>query len=348
MANGFIHQKLLGAFVKTNGSLSQPFFGGMGHVFMLHRILPQRERDVFTINRSLSITPEALERWILFFRQKNYEFISLGEMYLRITGQKKSAKKWIVFTIDDGYKDNLTHGLPIFEKHQVPFSIYVASCFPNQTALYWWYLMEHQFTKHSSITVKDAGEQKTFSWHSEKEALALYKTVRSICKKYTLNEFQDFVRTSIIDGEEINRRFQEELALSWEEIKALAAHPLVTIGAHTQNHLSLRHQTQETVVYEIGENKKEIEEHIQQSVVHFAYPYGSKSDVSPKEYDVLKQADFQSAVYNEPGSVFKSKSPFAFQIPRMGLTDETSVEKVNHLLTGITHFREYGFNKTIV
>lgn len=347
MERRYLHRKLLGLFVKTKGGLSKPLLGGVGHVFMLHRILPQDKRNAFTINKSLAITSEALERWIVFLKEKDYEFISLDEMYLRIIGKKKSRKKFVAFTIDDGYKDNLQHGLPVFEKYSVPFSIFVASCFPNKTAIYWWYLLEHQFLNHSSITLYDGGIKKTFAWKNNSEAMALYQTVREICKRYNKEMFLRFVSESIAAGEEINTAYQQSLALSWSEIKELATHPLVTIGAHTQNHLSLNFQSWQTSLYEIQENKKEIESYIQMPVTHFAYPYGSKNDVSRKEYEILQELGFKTALYNVPGSVFKSNDIHQFQLPRMGLTDETSQERMNNFLNGITHFREHGFRKNI-
>ena len=65
----WFERKILGFLVKTKGVLTTPFFGGNGLVFMLHRVLPETERNEFTLNKSLAITPEKLEEFILFFKE---------------------------------------------------------------------------------------------------------------------------------------------------------------------------------------------------------------------------------------------------------------------------------------
>ena len=41
----WIERKILGFFVKTKGVFSAPFVAGKGVIFMLHRVLPEVERN---------------------------------------------------------------------------------------------------------------------------------------------------------------------------------------------------------------------------------------------------------------------------------------------------------------
>lgn len=41
----------------------------------------------------------------------------------------------MVFTMDDGYKDNYTNALPIFKKYNVPYTIFVTTNFPDRQAI---------------------------------------------------------------------------------------------------------------------------------------------------------------------------------------------------------------------
>lgn len=116
----WLEQKILGLFVKTKGKISKPILAGKGLIFMLHRVLPEAERDLFMLNKDLAISPEKLEEYILFFKHKGYKFISLDELSDWLDGKIKFNSKFICLTFDDGYKDNLIHGLPILQKHQVP------------------------------------------------------------------------------------------------------------------------------------------------------------------------------------------------------------------------------------
>ncbi len=62
--------------------------------------------------------------------------ISMDEVLEHIKS-KPSSKKFAAITLDDGWKDNLVYGTPVFEKHKVPYTIYVANCFANGTAKMW-------------------------------------------------------------------------------------------------------------------------------------------------------------------------------------------------------------------
>ncbi len=112
----WISQKTLGLFVKTRGVLSKRLLGGKAHIFMLHRVLSENLRIKYDYNRDLAITPEALESFIQLFQKKGFKFISLDELSEKLESKKWGKDKYICFTLDDGYRDNIKYGFPIFEK----------------------------------------------------------------------------------------------------------------------------------------------------------------------------------------------------------------------------------------
>lgn len=345
MLQNFIHNKTLSVLVKTKGKISQKIWGGLGHVFMLHRILPLEQKNEFNWNKSLAITPEGLEKWIIYFKQNHYDFWSVEQLNECLQNKIKPTKKFVVLTIDDGYKDNLVYGLPIIEKHQVPLSIFVTSCFPNQTANYWWYLLENHMLKCNQIELLDG---TIFSWENTAEAQKKSVKVRGIVKAYTHQQFNDWVQTKVLDGEKLNTNWQKSLALSWEDIATLAQHPLITIGGHTLNHLSLKAQDASVAEKEIKENKEEIENHIHQKIHHFVYPYGSLNDAGKREYEILQKVGYKTGFLNHPGNVFYPQNNLDFyKIPRMGLTDETPMERIENIRNGIFHFSTNGFKKIV-
>jgi peptidoglycan/xylan/chitin deacetylase (PgdA/CDA1 family) len=345
MLSNFIHNKTLSVLVKTKGKISQKIWGGLGHVFMLHRVLPIEQKNEFTWNKSLAITPEGLEKWIIYFKQNNYEFWSVDQMHYCLQNKVKPTKKFVVLTIDDGYKDNLVYGLPVIEKHQVPLSIFVTSCFPNQTANYWWYLMENHMLKSNSIEVLDG---TIFSWKNTVEAQKNSSKVREIVKSYSHQQFNDWIKNKVLDGEKLNANWQKSLALSWEDIASLAQHPLITIGGHTLNHLSLKAQDITIAEKEIRDNKEEIESYLNQKIQHFVYPYGSLKDAGQREYEILQKLGYKTGFLNHPGNVFFPKISLDFyKIPRMGLTDETPIERIENIRNGIFHFSTNGFKKIV-
>lgn len=345
MQNKFIKDKTLAILVKTKGKISRKIWGGLGHVFMLHRILPEDKKNEFVWNRSLAITPDGIEKWINYFKNLNYEFWSVDQLQWCLEKKIKPNKKFIVFTIDDGYKDNLVYGLPIFEKHKVPASIFITSCFPNKTANYWWYLMENHFHNQNKIELLNG---EVWSWSNLVEAQEKSRVVREIVKAYTHAQFNEWVSTKVFEGEKLNTQFQNSLPLSWDDIRFLAQHPLITIGGHTVNHLSLKAQSNSAAIEEIKANKLEIEDNIHQKINHFVYPYGSLNDAGNREYEILKNVGYKTGFLNHPGNVFYPNQDLDFfKIPRMGLSDETPLERIENICNGIFHFSTNGFNKIV-
>ena len=73
--------------------------------------------------------------------------------------------------------------------------------------------------------------------------------------------------------------------MSWDELRALAKDPLVTIGAHTKSHLALGKLSEAQARAEMAES---ICAHRNASLGapcrHFSYPYGCANSAGPREF----------------------------------------------------------------
>ena len=341
--NKKMNQKILGLFVKTNGVLSKPLFGGIAHIFMLHRVLPATQRDEYTFNKDLAISTEFLEKTILDLKHKGYQFISLDELYQILQTGKKPKRPCICITLDDGYRDNVTHGLPIFQKHQIPFTLYVTNSFPNRTAHYWWYWLENEVLKNTELTWENI-PYELVALEQKKEAYNFFrpkfKNSNHVQRTKMIESFLQIAPEQIkIEG--------DQFALSWNEIKELSKEKLATIGAHTMHHVSLSHLSEEEMEWEIKTSKEEIEQYINKEVVHFSYPYGGLEDAGKREYTIAKKLGFHTATLNHPGNVFMQHKNNSWTLPRYALGDSVSQERITHSLNGIRHYAVNGWKKII-
>ena len=337
--------RLKTSILSRSKSLTRRSLSGEGHIFMLHRVLPSRQRDEYKFNRDLAITPEGLERNIRRLKELKYDFISIGEVERRLNNP--SNKKWVVFTLDDGYSDNLNIALPIFEKNNIPFTIYVSNCFPNNNAVYWWYDLEKYILNNDSVDLNTINIKLKVSNQSKEEKINNYKTIREFLRKGDLNLHKSFLVDVV--GAPLDEYFlkHRSLNLTWEELEFLNKHPLVTIGAHTLNHLSLKNQSDENVKIQIIGGLEEMEAKLGCKISHFAYPYGSLDDVGLRSVDVLKSMNIKSAVLNHPGGIFKEHINYPYQLPRMGISDDTSDERLDDFLSGKLHLNFNGVEKVI-
>ncbi len=141
---------LLALHASGAARLAPTALAGIGVIFMLHRVREPDDTD-FAPNRLLEITPGFLEETIGLVRELGYACLSLDEAVTRLIEGDRS-ERFAVFTLDDGYRDNLTDALPVFERHDVPFTVYLTTGLPDGTAEIWWVALERIIA--SSIAVR--------------------------------------------------------------------------------------------------------------------------------------------------------------------------------------------------
>jgi peptidoglycan/xylan/chitin deacetylase (PgdA/CDA1 family) len=74
----------------------------------------------------LTITPDRFAAEMRFLAEQNFSVISLEAGCERLeTGGDLS--RTIVLTFDDGYRDFLTHAIPILERHRLPATLFIAT-----------------------------------------------------------------------------------------------------------------------------------------------------------------------------------------------------------------------------
>ena len=59
--------------------------------------------------------------------------------------------KRIAVTLDDGYRDNLEHAWPVFQKHRAPFTIFVCPGFTERKSELWWEALARMIGAASSF-----------------------------------------------------------------------------------------------------------------------------------------------------------------------------------------------------
>lgn len=332
--NKFLTHKTLGFFVKTKGAFSKLIYGGMGHIFMLHRVVKKEDEFQFPLNSGLSLTEEALESTIQLYRSQGFEFLSMDECYSRIKSKKKMTKPFVVFTLDDGYADNLTRALPIFERNEIPFCIYICSGFLNQEAILWWYLLEEKISQSEEKRSGRSNKDKEYYNERAKE-MKVFHTSHSVDQTFT----------ELNAKAEQNRNLHHQFSMTRQDLVKASRHPLLTIGAHTVTHRQLNLLSSEELVLEWQENKTELEEICDQEVVHCAYPYGGKEDVNNKVVEITKKLGFKTAVMNYPGNLFSASN--SLLLPRYPLGNNFSDKDLKIIQNGIRHFSNNGFSKKI-
>jgi len=302
------------------------YFKGIATIFMLHRVAPFEKNRLFP-NENMKVSPEFLEKFILELKDKEYEFISLDELY-NILQNQKNVKKKIVFTLDDGYKDNYEIAYPIFKKHNVPFTIYLTTSFPNKNALLWWYVLEDLIIENEELVV---GKKRYICKNYENKNrvfLEIRDEILKLDQKNLLSELNNLFKNYKIDWFSKN----EELCMHWEDIVDLSKDNLCTIAGHTKNHYAFNRLSKNEIIDEVEIANKEIEEKIGKKIEHFAYPFGSANEVGLREFEIIKKFDFKTITTTRHGNIYSEHNKFSnCCLPRIMLTEGFKIKNIGKI-----------------
>jgi peptidoglycan/xylan/chitin deacetylase (PgdA/CDA1 family) len=311
--------------------LTKPFYSGKGQILLLHRVLPESPGERIHNHLSLEISPEHLEEIIGYFKKKNYDFIDLDLLPGWLEDNINTNRKFVIFTFDDGYKDNLVYAYPVFKKHNVPFIIYVTSSFPDNQAIIWWYIIEDIILKNNTIQydfpVGSVNIKNIRNHKKERTFLRLRNLIKRLHDKNLEAELSGFFSKyghSTTD-------FNSHLVLSWDEIAALSRDSLVTIGAHTLNHFNLRNLSKEQSLNEIIGNKNLLESKIDNKVHHFAYPFG---EFGSREIELVRNSNFLTATTTCNANIFYNHKFHQFALPRIAVNALTNEKVLNLQVNG--------------
>jgi peptidoglycan/xylan/chitin deacetylase (PgdA/CDA1 family) len=313
--------------------LIAPFTAGNGVIFMLHQVTPDVPRD-FEPNRILKVTPEFLEGVIGQVKELGFETIGIDDVPERLKsgpGQKPFA----VFTLDDGYKDNAEFAYPIFKRHNVPFTIYVATDFADGRGDLWWLTLEEALRQLSSIDLEMDGPVQTFKLTTadQKDAAfeEIYWWMRSIDEGRARAITHRLARQAGFDP----MAFCRDLVMTWDELRSLADDPLVTIGAHTRTHYAMAKLPAAKVRSEISDSVNQIEAELGQPCRHFSFPYGDEASAGDRDFEIAQELGLATAVTTRKGLLKASHADQLTALPRLSLNGDFQEPRyVKVLLSG--------------
>ncbi len=279
---------------------------GVGAIFMMHHVREGADGDHdtrFAPNGILEITPQFLDAVITHVRALGLDIVSLDEAQRRLAEQDFSSR-FVCFTFDDGYLDNLEVAYPVMKKHQCPFTVYVATSFPDGRAELWWLALEWIIAHNERLELELEGQLLFLDCGNIREKYAAWDKIYWPLRAMSEAEQRDFMRRLAAAHDVDMTRFSRDLSMSWEQILQLSADPLVTIGAHGVNHLAIGKLDAALMHEEVTLSRDIIEAQIGKAPAHFCYPYGDRASAAAREFSYLEEIGFKTAVTTRKGVLF--------------------------------------------
>ncbi|TPM46402.1 polysaccharide deacetylase [Mesorhizobium sp. B2-2-3] len=316
--------------------LAKPLVGGIGAILMLHRVTAKPEKPD-SVNRHLNIAPGFLDAMIAGLKADGYAFVSMDEAVERIAARRKGGQ-FAAITADDAYRDNMTEALPVLEKHGAPITIYVAPGLINGTADLWWDVVEDLVNAGDRLTLTTSDGQTTIDCTSPAKKLQAIARLHTYLTTEVREEDLRAVLRELAHAKGVDAgRPRVDTLMTWSEIRAIAAHPLVTIGAHTINHSNLKRLSEADARHEIVGVKSILRAELGEEPRHFAYPYGYASAVGCREVGLVRDAGYTSAVTTRHGVLRAEHAGFLHALPRISVNGRyQNLAHIRTMLSGVT------------
>lgn len=218
--------------------------------------------------------------------QRHYTPQSL-EGFLSARDGRRSWRRHVVITFDDGYRDNYTTALPLLERADWPATFFLCTEPIASQTPFWWERFERAYNGPA------AGH------------LAAYREWQQLSSRERELRLRDLHHEPVPAS---------AYPMTPEEAAALARHPLATVGAHTVTHPLLAQISAAEQEYELTTSKSTLEQWIGEPVHTFAYPYGGHDAFSPATAAAVQRAGFSCAATTQARRATQAEDPYT--LPR--------------------------------
>jgi peptidoglycan/xylan/chitin deacetylase (PgdA/CDA1 family) len=316
-------------------------------ILMAHGVMDLHEHASWVPLRP-QLSSSRLERAIRTL-SRHYRFVSLQDAVDMVTGRTRVRPHSLVLTFDDGYRNNLTHALPILRRWRVPATIFVATGHVDARTPFWFDRLDYalQQAPISEREVRVGPGEVRLSGVDRASLRASYATLRETAKRVHAND-ADMLRE--LDGlaaeleAESGRRLADiferdpwSAVLTWDELRSADAAE-VSIGSHTVDHVRLERVDPRIAADQLIRSRQAIETHTGRPCRHLAYPNGG---FNADTVSTARACGYTAAVTTVEGSNRVGDDPLTLRRRPLPDTDDpteilASVSGLSDLLSRLT------------
>ncbi|MFN8830712.1 MAG: polysaccharide deacetylase family protein [Labrys sp. (in: a-proteobacteria)] len=314
------------------GRLAAPAFRGAGVIFTLHHVRPEIPRG-FAPNRLLEVTPDFLDAVIGRVVERGYDLVTLDEAADRL---ERGGRRFVAFTLDDGYRDNVEHALPVFRRHNCPFTLFCVPDFLDGRGELWWLGLEEAVRRCDAVPDVGGEPGAMLPTRDDAEKTAAFARIYGHLRRSSNAEMFDDVRRLCAHAGFALTDLCAPLCLRWDELAQAAREPLLSVGAHTMSHPFLAKLPIDGARAEIVRSRQALEDRLGKPVTSFAYPVGDRSAAGLREFALCVEAGFRIGVTTRPGLLHREHADYPHALPRVSLNGEfQDLRFVDELLNGL-------------
>jgi len=230
----------------------------------------------------------------------------------------------------------MAHAYPVLARHGVPFTLYVATAFPDGVGEAWWLALQELIARNDRLALVMEGRECRFEMPETGQKLQLYdvlaRWLRRLPPADASAAVHDLCKRYAVDLASLSR----EAFMDWNDLASLAADPLATLGSATVNYPVLNNLDDAAALREMSMGRAVAEAALHRGVRHFAYPFGGRTSFGDRHVTMAKQAGFASAVTALSGVMQADGATNPHALPRIAWDGRIrSLAVLRAMLSGI-------------
>ena len=236
--------------------------------------------------------------WQMALLKSLFNVLPLPEAVSRLKAGTLPARAAAI-TFDDGYADNVTHALPILQKHGLHATFFIATAYLDGGRMFNDTVIESvRNTRLAQLDLRDMhlGQYELGSIAARTQAI--HQILPKI--KYLLPDEREAAAARLAERAEVEN-LPNDLMMSTAQLKNLHAAGM-EIGGHTHRHPILAKLDRDAAQAEIAAGKTILEDKLGARVRLFAYPNGKPgTDYLPEQAGLVRELGFEGAVSTQRG-----------------------------------------------
>lgn len=296
-------------------SVYRSLIGDFVPVLMLHRTRTSFSPDGYDLNH--------LHRCLSYLKKANYNTISLEYLVNMARQRTRVPPKSIVFTVDDGFRDNIVDTAAVFSEYDIPLTCFAITDFVERKLWPWddkvkFALMNSEIESCELRFPDDS----IVALERQHGSLLHYKSyLRDILKRQPQSEIYEWLEHSFFPALEVDVPSKPPEAFapaSWNEINNFVKRGHC-IAPHSQTHRILSMLNDDEASTEIAQSYAVLKKNVASVSPVFAYPTGREGDFAERDEKLCSELGLLGAVSSTPGH-WSTKSGL-YRIPRLSLPD---------------------------
>jgi peptidoglycan/xylan/chitin deacetylase (PgdA/CDA1 family) len=263
--------------------------------------------------------------------RKHYQPVSMRQIIESLQGGPPLPDNSVAVTVDDGYRDFLLHGHPVFSQYEIPVTVFVITGFIDRELWPWWDQITYMFERTPRTAISFEGVTLPISG----DILRVIDRVTQSVKRLPASErnarilaLQPQLEVELPKGAPV-----EYEPLNWNDVRRLSSMN-VEFGGHTKTHPILSCITDAAELREeIAGSKKRLDGELGFPSLHFAYPNGTSADYDDRTVAEVRAAGFSTAV--TLGRKLNSSSADSFRLARLDSDPSLPLQHLVDSLAGL-------------